>query len=119
MKPLSKRLLGSLFPICLAFLAPPPALSQHFPADDNLRAMLKYLVEDGEAVGVIFGVLEADGSTRVVSYGRAGPDARPVGSQTVFETASVGKIFKGTLLADAADREAPHSKETADEKTSA
>ena len=62
--------------------------------------MLRYLVEDGEAEGIVVGFLEANDSTRVVSFGSSGPDARPLGPRSVFETGSVGKTFTATLLAD-------------------
>ena len=41
--------------------------------------MLRYMVEDGETPGIALGVLEPDGTTRVVAYGtdrcltRSGP----------------------------------------------
>jgi CubicO group peptidase (beta-lactamase class C family) len=44
--------------------------------------------------------MEADGSTRVVSYGDAGPDARPLDENSVFEIGSITKAFTGILLAD-------------------
>ncbi len=46
------------------------------------------------------GVMEADGSTRIVAYGEAGPNSRPLGSKSLFGIASVTKVFTGTLLAD-------------------
>lgn len=73
---------------------------QFFPADDDLRLMLRYLVEDGEAPGIVVGILEADGSTRVVEYGDAGDAARPLGERSVFEIGSINKTFTGVLLAD-------------------
>jgi CubicO group peptidase (beta-lactamase class C family) len=62
--------------------------------------MLRYLVEDGEAKGIVLGLLEADGSTRVLSHGSAGAGARPLGPQTTFEIGSLTKTFTGTLLAE-------------------
>ena len=92
--------------VLLLTAVPSPALAQvrHFPPDDDLRTMLRYLVEDTPVAGMVLGVLEADGSTRVVSYGSAGEGARPLGPQSRFEIGSITKTFTGALLADAVSR---------------
>lgn len=84
--------------VALCVLASPVA-AQHFPADDELTLMLRYIVEDHRIPGIVLGVLEADGTTRVVSWGTSGPDARPVGPRSVFEIGSINKTFTATLLA--------------------
>ncbi len=94
------------FLLLAAGLTPASVRAQHFPPDAELRTMLRYSVEDGEAPGVVLGVLEADGTTRVVSYGSGGPDTRPLGPRSQFEIGSLTKTFTATLLsAMAADGE--------------
>jgi CubicO group peptidase (beta-lactamase class C family) len=53
---------------------------------------------------MVIGVLEADGSTRVVAFGEAGPGARALSAEAVFEIGSISKVFTGTMLADMAAR---------------
>jgi D-alanyl-D-alanine-carboxypeptidase/D-alanyl-D-alanine-endopeptidase len=72
---------------------PPAAAGRHFPADADLQVMLDYLVEDRETPGIILGMIEADGSTRILQAGSAGPG-------TVFEIGSINKTFTATVLAD-------------------
>lgn len=86
--------------LTVVFLWPASVGAQHFPPDEDLQLMLRYLVEDGETPGILLGILEADGSTRIVSYGNGGPDSKPLGSRSVFEIGSINKTFTGTLLAD-------------------
>ena len=98
---LGVSLLGTaLAPHARAQTAPPPAAASSFPPDAELNVMLRYLVEDGATPGIVLGILEPDGSTRILSAGSAGEGARPLGPKTVFEIGSINKTFTGTLLAD-------------------
>jgi serine-type D-Ala-D-Ala carboxypeptidase/endopeptidase len=90
--------------LCSPHGIPAPVEAQHFPPDEELRLMLRYIVEETGTPGVVLGVLEADGATRVVSYGDPGPGAQPLGPRSGFQIASVTKTFTATLLADMVQR---------------
>jgi CubicO group peptidase (beta-lactamase class C family) len=80
-----------------------PARAQHFPSTDSLAALVKARV-GARGMGMVLGVVEADGTTRIVSAGTAGTGAKPLGPKSVFEMGSITKAFTGTLLADAVER---------------
>ena len=93
-----QRLFAAL--LLLACTASPGAAQGHFPSAPELETMLRYLVEDSVVPGAVLGVLEADGSTRIVSYGSAGSAQGAMDEQRLFEIASVTKTFTATVLTD-------------------
>ncbi len=66
--------------------------------------MLRYLVEDLETPAIVLALRDADGSTRILMEGDAGPDAAPLTDRSTFEMGSLTKTFTGTLLADMVQR---------------
>lgn len=76
--------------------------AQHVPDEAGLLELVRARVDSGRATGIVVGVLEADGTRRYAAYGDPGPEARPLGPESVFEIGSITKAFTGILLADMA-----------------
>ena len=72
----SSAAVHGLMILAISAVAVRAANAQHFPPDEDLKTMLRYLVEDGETPGIVLGILEADGTTRILWHGSAGKDAK-------------------------------------------
>lgn len=75
-----------------------------FPSNEAVQSLLNDRLRQKHAVGLIVGLLDRR-DTRVISAGTTGNPARPeIDDRTLFEIASITKIFTAAALTDAVTR---------------
>jgi D-alanyl-D-alanine-carboxypeptidase/D-alanyl-D-alanine-endopeptidase len=111
-KSLGKCILSAILSLLLAGCAigsifqpsTPTSKPSRLPDSNEVKALLVQLVDiDKRTPGIVVGMIADDPQERwVVGYGRlSATDERVPDGDTVFELASIGKVFTGVLLANA------------------
>ena len=84
----------------LITLLGPVAASAQFPSDSVIRAVLRDRVDNGRSAGIVLGLLDADGRTRVIAYNEHKHGEGDFSARTIFEIGSITKTFTAAILAD-------------------
>ena len=75
------------------------AATRSFPSDSAVLSIIRQRVEEKRSAGIVVGLLESNGHTRVVAYGDPGPGQPALDGNSVFEIGSISKVFTATALA--------------------
>ena len=84
----------------LILVTAPASAQVPFPPDSTLQGLLQQLVNGHGVRGVVVGLLDENGTRRVIAHGDPGPGTLPLDGESLFEIGSMTKVFTGLLLAD-------------------
>ena len=94
------RSTAALAPFFLLVSATGLAAQYRLPPDSVVRRIIDEQVGPKHTVGLVIGLLDADGTRRVLTAGEADNGALQLDANTVFEIGSISKTFTNALLAD-------------------
>ena len=94
------RVLRRTTTLALFLALSPLAAGAQFPSDSALRGVLKDRVDSGRSAGIVLGLLDADGRTRIIAYNEHKHGEADFNARTIFEIGSITKTFTAAILAD-------------------
>ncbi|MEO6211660.1 MAG: serine hydrolase domain-containing protein, partial [Gemmatimonadaceae bacterium] len=93
----------------------PATRASGFPSDSAVLAIIRQRVAEKRSAGIVVGMLDSDGSTRIVGFGDPGAGQPPLDGNTVFEIGSITKVFTATVLAQLVQEGTLHLDDSAQE----